>query len=66
MLGLDRVMKGAKFSAARMSRFQMRFYVRCDVPVGYEILSNSIESLKSMEIRGTTSRAPDEDDSVAE
>ena len=30
VLGLHRVLKGAKSSTARMSRFQMRFYVRCD------------------------------------
>ena len=35
VLGLNRVLKGAKFSTARMSRFQMRFYVRFDVR--YEI-----------------------------
>jgi hypothetical protein len=30
-LGLNRVLKaGAKSSTARMWRFQMRFYVRCD------------------------------------
>jgi hypothetical protein len=52
VLGLNRVLKGAKFSKAWMPRFQIRFYVRCDAM--HQILSNSIETLKILEIRGTT------------
>jgi hypothetical protein len=52
VLGLNRVLKGAEFSIAWMSRFQMRFYVRCDVR--YQILTYSIETLKILEIRDTT------------